>query len=83
MFLVAHGDDLHRFTVLSVVDSGPAATAGIRPGDVITELDGQSTAKLTLEKLRASFRESGATRELTIDRQNERVMVKLQLRRAV
>ena len=52
MFLTAGGDGFHKFNVLSVVDGGPAASAGIKPGDVIVELDGKSASKLTLEQLR-------------------------------
>jgi C-terminal processing protease CtpA/Prc len=83
MFVVAEGDDFHRLRVLSVVEGGPAAMAGIHKGDVIAQIDGQPAAKLSLEQLRESFRQAGAARELLIDRQNERLPIRLRLRRAV
>jgi hypothetical protein len=83
MFLIAQGDDYRRFQVLSTVEGGPAAKAGIKLGDLLVEVDGKSTAVLTLEQLRAAFKEAGATRVLTIQRQDERRTVKILLRRLV
>jgi hypothetical protein len=57
MFLITAGDDFHAFRVLSVVDGGPAAQAGIKPDDVILDVDGVSAAKLTLEEVRSRFKE--------------------------
>ncbi len=83
MFLIAPEDNFHRFQVLSTAHGGPAAEAGIRPGDVIVEIDGKPAAQWTLEQLRASFRWPGAPRVLTVARQQERLTVKLRLRRLV
>jgi hypothetical protein len=83
MFLTAGGDGFHKFNVLSVVEGGPAATAGIQPGDIIAELDGTPAAKLTLEQLRSTLCEAGATRSVVIVRSDGRHTVKVQLRRLV
>jgi hypothetical protein len=80
MFLVARGDNLRTFEVLSVVERGPAAEAGIRPGDTIVELDGMATAGLTLERIRAEFTEAGAERLLSVKRRDERLTIKVRLR---
>ena len=83
MFLIARGDDFHRLEVLSTVAGGPAAEAGIRRGDVIVAIDGKPAAQWTLEAVRATFREAEATRVLTVQRQQERLTIKLRLRRLV
>jgi hypothetical protein len=83
LFLTAAGDDFRTFHVLSVVDSGPAARAGVRPGDTLVEIDGKPAAKWTLEQVRAAFKGAGATRVLTLQRRDERLTVKLLLQRLV
>jgi hypothetical protein len=83
MFLVAEGKDFRTFKVLSVGEDSPAAEAGVMTGDVIVAVDGQPTKGLTLEKLRASFRNVGAMRELTLRRGDEKKVVKIKLRRLV
>jgi hypothetical protein len=83
MFLVARGKDFRTFEVLSVTQNSPASDAGIRKGDVIVAVDGRPAASLTLEKLRASFRDVGATRKLTLQHGDEKKVVKIGLRRLV
>jgi hypothetical protein len=83
MFLVTAGDDFHVFRVLSVVDGGPAAQAGVKPEDVILDIDEVPAAKLTLEEVRSRFQEDQAVRSLTLQRKGDRVTVKLTLRRVV
>jgi carboxyl-terminal processing protease len=83
MFLTAGGEGFHKFKVLSVVDGGSAASAGIKPGDVIAELDGKSASQLTLEQLRSALREAGTTRTLSIERPDGRHTIKIELRRLV
>ncbi|MEN6564265.1 MAG: S41 family peptidase [Christensenella sp.] len=41
--------------VISVYEGGPADLAGIRPGDIITRVNGKTTAGLSLEELLACF----------------------------
>jgi hypothetical protein len=83
MFVIGAGSDYHRFEVLDVLGGGPAARAGIEKGDVVLELDGVAATRLTLEQLRAAFRDAGATRELTLERQGQRFTAKLRLRQLV
>jgi hypothetical protein len=83
MFLVARGDDFRTFQVQSVVEGGPAAKAGIRKGDTLIEMDGKPAARLTLEQIRTTFTDAGATRLLTLRRGDEQLRVKLLLQRLV
>jgi C-terminal processing protease CtpA/Prc len=60
--LVTSGDDFHALRVFSVVEGGPAAQAGVKPEDVIRDVDVVSAAKLTLEEVRSRFQEDQAAR---------------------
>jgi C-terminal processing protease CtpA/Prc len=83
MFLVAEGADYRVFKVFSVTPGCPAEEAGVRKGDVLAAVDGVPAAKLTLEKLRATFREAGAAHELLLERGGEKKAVTIKLRRLV
>ncbi len=83
MFLVARGNDFRTFQVLSTVDGGPAAKAGIKQGDTVVEVDGKPASGLTLEQVRAAFKDPGATRVLTLRRRDERLTVRVLLQRMV
>jgi hypothetical protein len=49
----------------------------------MVELDGKPAAGWTLEQILAAFREAEATGVLTVERQRERLTIKLRLRRPV
>jgi hypothetical protein len=83
LFLTADGPDYKRVKVLSVVEGGPAAEAGVRAGDELVEVDGKPAAGATLEKLREQFRQAGATRALKLRRQDKTLDVTVRLRRLV
>jgi carboxyl-terminal processing protease len=70
--------------VISPIDETPAARAGVRPGDVITHLNGQSTQGLTLQEAVEQMRgERGTAIRLTIRREGESRPVELSLTRDV
>lgn len=58
--------------VISPIDETPAARAGIRPGDLITHLNGTSTQGLTLQEAVEQMRgERGTAIRLTVRREGE------------
>ncbi|WP_270938969.1 S41 family peptidase, partial [Falsiroseomonas oryzae] len=70
--------------VISPIDDTPAARAGVRPGDLITHLNGQSTQGLTLQEAVEQMRgERGTAIRLTIRREGERAPIEISLTRDV
>ena len=70
--------------VISPIDDTPAARAGVRPGDLITHLNGQPTLGLTLQEAVEQMRgERGTSIRLTIRREGERNPVEVTLVRDV
>lgn len=70
--------------VISPIDDTPAARAGIKPGDLITHLNGQSTQGLTLQEAVDQMRgERGTSLRLTIRREGEARPIDLTLTRDV
>ncbi len=70
--------------VISPIDDTPAARAGVRPGDVITHLNGQTTQGLTLQDAVDQMRgERGTSIRLTIRREGERNPIEINLTRDV
>jgi hypothetical protein len=72
-------------TVEYVVAAGPAANAGIAPGDVLlaVELDGRRVDAGSLDEIRALFNADGARRRLTLRRGATTREVVLTLRRMI
>jgi carboxyl-terminal processing protease len=70
--------------VISPIDETPAARAGVRPGDIITHLNGNSTLGLTLQEAVEQMRgERGTAIRLTIRREGEQRPVEISLTRDV
>jgi carboxyl-terminal processing protease len=70
--------------VISPIDDTPAARAGVKPGDLITHLNGQSTQGLSLQEAVEQMRgERGTQIRLTIRREGERQPLELSLTRDV
>ena len=60
-----------RLVVVAPIDGSPAERAGLRSGDVVTAVDGQSTDGETLDEAIARIRgPKGTTVVLTIEREN-------------
>lgn len=62
-----------------VVLGSPADKAGLREGDVIAEIDGDSTDHYALRQIQDLLKESGQTRKLTIRRGKQTTIVSLTL----
>ncbi|MGI4950247.1 MAG: S41 family peptidase [Janthinobacterium lividum] len=70
--------------VVSPIDDTPAARAGVKAGDLITMLDGQTVQGLTLNEAVDKMRGSpGSSIRLTIKRENVNTPVELTMQREV
>ncbi len=70
--------------VISPIDETPAARAGVKPGDLITHLDGASVQGLTLQEAVEKMRgERGTAIKLTIRREGAERPLELSLTRDV
>lgn len=74
LVLEADGTQFKRILVRGVVQGSPADKGGVREGDVITAIDGESTDKYALWEIQDLLKASGETKKLTIQR-HERTMV--------
>src|SRR5271165_1767220 len=62
LILRAEGPDLKTISVSHVLSNTPAATAGMKVGDIIVKVDGQEASLLGLEGLRQLFTVPGSHR---------------------
>ncbi|WP_457851887.1 S41 family peptidase [Falsiroseomonas oleicola] len=70
--------------VISPIDDTPASRAGVKPGDLITHLNGQTTQGLSLQDAVEQMRgERGSSIRLTIRREGEARPVEISLTRDV
>jgi hypothetical protein len=72
--------DFHRFEVTEVLEGGPAAGAGVRPGDVVTEIDKKPSSGWTLWELECLLKKAGQEHVLAIDRGGARHVLTLRTR---
>ena len=80
LFLAVEGANFETLKVLRATENTPAFDAGLRDGDVITAIDGRSTRKFSLEKIRKMFTQSGRTFRLTVKRDGNVIKTKIKLR---
>jgi carboxyl-terminal processing protease len=70
--------------VISPIDETPAARAGVRPGDLITHLNGNSVQGLTLQEAVDQMRgERGTALRITIRREGEQRPIEMSITRDV
>jgi hypothetical protein len=82
-YLIAEGKALDGVRVHRVMDGSPAAEAGVQKGDLLLNLDGKPAAELGLEALRQALRQPGREASLELQRGQERLAVRLKLRRLI
>lgn len=71
-------------TVIAPLKGTPAEAAGIQPGDLIVEIDGESTQQMTVDDAVSRIRgEVGTAVTLTLAREGEREFVEVTVERAI
>jgi PDZ domain/Aspartyl protease len=81
--LRAEGDNFTTFRVYQVLESSPAAGAGLHEGDVLTAIDGVPAARLSLDEVYQMWKREGREYELSIRRGDKTFSVKLKMKRLV
>ena len=79
LVLEAGGPQFKRVLVRGIVQGSAADKAGLKEGDVITAIDGESTDKYALWEIQDLLKASGQERKLTVHRQNQTMIVTLEL----
>ena len=84
MLVVASGPELKSFQVQFVVEGSPASQSGIRPGDVILNINGHSYRYYDLDAIhRVLSRKQGRLVRLKIDRDGEIIRTRFRLRNLI
>jgi hypothetical protein len=81
LWLTAQPPHFKIFRVHRVMDDSPASRAGVQVGDLITGMDGRSTAEFALSEFRDLLRAGPRTVTLQLERNGQAMEVKLNLRR--
>lgn len=80
--LTSTGADYRTYMVDAIEERSPASDAGLKPGDVLTAVNGRPAADYSLSDIRMMFQDV-AKCELTVLRGDERLQVRLVLRRVI
>jgi hypothetical protein len=81
--LIAEGEDFRAFRVAGVTPATPGSEAGVRAGDVLTEIDGRAASLFTLDEITQTFARAGRVCALTLRRGGETLHASLKLRRMI
>lgn len=84
LIIVAGGPNLNQFTVQSVIKDSPAGEAGIKEGDIITNLNWWPTWLYSLENVASRLRKKEGKRiKMTIRRNGEKHKFTFHLRKLI
>ncbi|MDD2352094.1 MAG: S41 family peptidase [Candidatus Caldatribacteriota bacterium] len=87
-FFIGHFDGLgieitivnEKLTVISPIEDTPADKAGIKAGDIIVEIDGETTKGITLDEVLNILRgEKGTPVTITIEREDEEEFLEIEI----
>jgi hypothetical protein len=79
--LVAEGEDFRTIRVADVIPGSPAAGAGIRANDVLTNIDGVPAEKFDLDHLDGYLKQDGRNISLSVQRGLTPLYLRLTLKR--
>ena len=82
LFLEALGENYRTFRIKAVADDSPASEAGLRVGDTLIAIDGQSVSELSLSDVRFKLQRA-KTCELLVERDSARLNASLKLRDSI
>ncbi len=83
-WFIASADNLRTIVADHVEEDSPAAAAGLRPGDIVLELDGRTAPDLTLWELQEMLQINPGRRvPMVVRRGGETLRLELVLRRRV
>ncbi len=83
LLLIAEGNDFKTFKVRHLIEDSPATAAGLSEGDVISAVNVTPASKLSLEQVRKMFKREGQSYLLIIKRGDERMQIRIRLRRLI
>jgi hypothetical protein len=81
--VVAEGADFRTFRITGVKPNSPGAQAGLREGDVLTQIDGRAAAEFTLDEISRMFTRDGREYALAVRRGEETLRTAIKLRRRI
>jgi hypothetical protein len=79
--IVAAGEHFNQFRINAVMPDSPASEAVLQPGDEIVAIDGQATARMSVEQVIGKFSKPGDRRRLELTRAGKRLTVTVTTRR--
>jgi len=83
MSLRAYGEGLKTLRVYQVLDNSPASEAGLRVGDEVSSINGESASKFTLEKVLQMMKQPGREYKLLIKTASRTRLVMIKTRRLI
>jgi PDZ domain len=78
--LQANGNQLKTYRVTAVFPGTPAAAAGLQQGDILSQLNRQPTAQMSLGQIRQRLSQPGQTVDLQVQRRSQRIQSRLKLK---
>ena len=81
--LVAEGKEFKTIRVRRIIENSPAMAAGLREGDLISAIDNKPTSNLALEQVRQMFKQQGRSYRLIIDRNGQKILTKIKMKRLI
>jgi len=80
-FIVASGPNLDGRQVFVVIESSPAAAAGVKEGDILLRVDARDAKSYSLDELRALFRRPARKHSIEIQRGGATLIVNITTKR--